>query len=89
MLGKPFRPPLLTKGAREENHGSSPPPKRRRLNSDEEVSKIRAAPQLVFKTPGISQLPRKPLLAVNNPAVAAEVAGSLGEALEGYYNVLW
>lgn len=92
MLGRPFRPPLLRKVAPiaepVEEESSDPPTKKRRISEDG-GPKVSTTPQLVFKAPGISSLPRKPLLAVTNPAVAAEAAKPLDGGVEGYYNVLW
>lgn len=66
-----------------------PQAKKRRISSDQEDEAKPTGPQLVFKKPGISSLPRKPLLAVKNPAVAAQATKSLDDGVEGYYNVLW
>ena len=92
MLGRPFRPPLLKKTATPakpvEEEPSNPPTKKRRI-SDDGVPKISRTPQLVFKALGISSLPRKPLLTVINPAIAAEAAKPLDGGVERYYNVLW
>lgn len=84
MIGKPFRTPLLRKTEElGDNDGlSEPQAKKRRISNN----KGDGGPQLVFKTPGISSLPRKPLLAVKNPAVATNIAD---EGFERYYNVLW
>lgn len=91
MLGK-FRPPLLTtaKQSSEEaaEDGSVPPAKRRRLSERGGEDEPRKIPQLVFKNPGISSLPRNPLCVVPNPAVAARSAAIDGR-VEDYYNVLW
>lgn len=92
MLGRPFRPPLLKKvpppTASVEDEPSNPPAKKRRI-SDDGATKVSTTPQLVFKVPGISSLPRKPLLVVKNPAAAAEAAKPLDGGVDGYYNVLW
>ncbi len=84
MIQKPFRTPLLRKPEEStDNDGFSvPQAKKRRISND----KGDGGPRLVFKTPGISSLPRKPLLAVKNPAVATE---SPSGGFERYYNVLW
>lgn len=85
MIRKPFRTPLLRKP--EESTGnegvSEPQAKKRRISSDGEKT---SRPQLVFKSPEISSLPRKPLVAVRNPAEAAKPPDG---GFEGYYNVLW
>ena len=90
-MNKPFRPPLLRKvdnpTVSNGTYGEEPQTKRRRISSDQEGEDKSAGPQLVFKKPGISSLPRKPLLAVKNPSVAAQVTPNGG--VEGYYNVLW
>lgn len=88
MIGNPFRTPLLrkTEESRDNDGVSEPQAKKRRISSDKGDGSKTMGPQLVFKTPGISSLPRKPLLAVKNPAVATK---SLDGGLEGYYNVLW
>ena len=92
-MNKPFRPPLLRKvdNATVSNgtYGEGPQTKRRRISSDQEDEDKPAGPQLVFKKPGISSLPRKPLLAVENPSVAAQATQPLHGGVEGYYNVLW
>lgn len=90
MLGKPFRSPLL---AQKETPASSnaheQQAKRRRISGPNAIGKAQSGPQLVFKAPGISSLPRKPLLTVHNPAPAAEIAKPQDGGAEGYYNVLW
>ncbi|KAI4144539.1 MAG: hypothetical protein L6R39_004134 [Caloplaca ligustica] len=76
MFSKPFRPPLLKRALDEENH--------------EHVSKkVKSGPatigsRLVFKTPGISTLPRKPLHEIDEPAAKIIDATS-----RGFYGVLW
>ena len=93
MIGKPFRPPLLRKV--DKPSASSGPDvdehqaKKRRISTEQEDSEKPLGPQLVFKVPGISYLPRKPLLPVKNPTVAAQVTQPLDSEVEGYYNVLW
>ncbi len=90
MLGKPFRSPLLAKKERlASSDDHEPQAKKRRISGNDEIRKEHAGPQLVFKAPGISSLPRKPLLTVQNPAKAAEVAKPQHAGIEGYYNVLW
>ena len=92
-MNKPFRPPLLRKVDNPTvsygTYGEEPQTKRRRISSDQEDEDKSAGPQLVFKKPGISSLPRKPLLAVKNPLVAAQATQPLNGGVEGYYNVLW
>lgn len=91
-----FKPPLLNKSSQRRDNApqaeSEPPSKKRRVDENESEEGPRRVPQLVFKKPGISALPRKPLFVVPNPAVAAvqtEPAGDGVEGVEGYYNVLW
>ncbi len=92
-MNKPFRPPLLRKvdnlTASNSTYVEGPQTKRRRISSDQEDEDKPAGPQLVFKKPGISSLPRKPLLAVKNPSVASQATQSLDGGVESYYNVLW
>ena len=92
-MNKPFRPPLLRKvdnpTALNGTYGEEPPTKRRRISSDQEDDDKPARPHLVFKKPGISSLPRKPLLAVKNPSVPAQATQPRDGGVEGYYNVLW
>ncbi|KAI4176577.1 MAG: hypothetical protein LQ343_000868 [Gyalolechia ehrenbergii] len=76
MLSRPFRSPLLKRLPGDEN--------------DEHVSKklkgepVVTGPRLVFKHPGISTLPRKPLLEFDKPAAEANGATS-----KGFYSALW
>ncbi|MCJ1486359.1 helicase, partial [Schaereria dolodes] len=86
MFSKPFRPPLLNKSAAK---GHEPPIKKQRLDNDGKAAEIRDGSRLVFKKPGISSLPRKPLLAVNNPTAEADMTPQFPEQVEGHYNVLW
>lgn len=91
MLGKPFRSSLLTKskpvsGSCDDGEASA---KRQRINSDSTRTPELSGPRLVFKAPGISSLPRKPLVAVTNPAAAADDVGKLDNGTQSYYNVLW
>lgn len=92
MSGK-FRPPLLKRieePAQSSDHDDfGHIAKKRRIEFDQEQNVKPTGPQLVFKTPGISSLPRKPLLAVNNSAGAAQAITPLDESTERYYNVLW
>ena len=92
-MNKPFRPPLLRKidklAGSVDTYGEEPQAKRRRISSDQEDEDKPAGPQLVFKKPGISSLPRKPLLAVKNHSVAAQATQLVDGGVEGYYNVLW
>ncbi|KAL8935807.1 MAG: hypothetical protein Q9211_004504, partial [Gyalolechia sp. 1 TL-2023] len=76
MLQRPFRSPLLKRLSGDEN--------------DEHVSKKPkgepkvTGPRLVFKHPGISTLPRKPLLEIDKLAAEAN-----GVTTKGFYSVLW
>ncbi|KAI4188499.1 MAG: hypothetical protein L6R41_002099 [Letrouitia leprolyta] len=76
MPSRPFRSPLLKRPSGNEN--------------DEHVCKKLKAestvtgPRLVFKRPGISTVPRKPLLEIDKPE--AETSGLTSK---GFYNVLW
>ena len=92
MHGKPFRSPLIK--ARQPAIDGAPrdgePVAKRPCPSIREASSQDVSgPRLVFKTPGVSSLPRKPLAAVEN------LAGTIGKesrpenCTETYYNVLW
>lgn len=85
MIRKPFRTPLLRRveESRDNDGVLEPHVKKRRISSDSEKT---LEPQLIFKSPGISSLPRKPLVAINNPAEAVKTPDG---GFEGYYNVLW
>ena len=88
MFRKPFRTPLLKK-KEESVHIDEivePQSKKRRLSSDNENDLKTIRPRLVFKAPGISSVPRRPLLTIGNSAV---IANSSDGTSEGYYNVLW
>ncbi len=90
MLGKPFRSPLLVKkDTPAMSNGHEPQAKKRRISGPNDTGKEQSGPQLVFKAAGISSLPRKPLLTVHNPAIAAGVPKPQDAGVEGYYNVLW
>jgi len=90
---KPFRPPLLKKPTQikisEDTSSAGPPAKRMRLDGPSESVSTKSEPRLVFKTPGVSSLPRKPLHCVANPAAALDESRQQEDALESYYNVLW
>ena len=96
MLNKPFRSPLLKQAAtpsdeardvadNEDEH----PAKKRRTSTKGTAARESSGPRLVFKAPGVSSLPRKPLVTIPNPAAASETEQSLNGFVEGYYNVLW
>ena len=92
MFRKPFRTPFLkeTASARatvEEDY--EPQLKKRRISGNHKLEATKVAPRLIFTNPGVSCLPRKPLLAVQNPAFVVEGAELDNGAIEGYYNVLW
>ena len=98
MLGKPFRSPLLKKHliVKDEaqstaDNGNEHPAKKRRLIDGDDTGPKRdiSGPRLVFKAPGVSSLPRQPLLSVQNPAVAVEADQISNGAADGFYNVLW
>lgn len=96
MIGKPFQPPLLTRikkvvasDAPVSGDVYEPQAKRRKTSIDREQHSVPKRAHLVFKTPGVSSLPRKPLVAIENTAVAALAAQSLDREFEGYYSVLW
>ena len=90
MLGKPFRSPLQIKKVTSLTMvDDEPPAKKRRISENDEIEEDLSGPRLVFKAPGISCLPRKPLIAVSNPAKADKTAKQLGGGIAGYYNVLW
>lgn len=85
----PFRPPLFKRNDSAQalgldDHDKSPPLKRRKLDS----GTILGEPRLVFKNPGVSSLPRKPLCSVLNTAVTAN-DNDQDERSTSYYNVLW
>ncbi len=89
-----FRPPLLNNSSSQKldppkSSESEPPLKRRRVDENENEDGPRKVPQLVFKKPGISTLPRKPLFVVPNPAIAKVQAEPASDRVESYYNVLW
>ena len=87
MTGRPFRTPFLRRAedSGHEDEVLEPQAKKRRISGDkEDVKKKR--PTLVFKTPGLSSFPRKPLSAIANPAEGTE---PLDAELESFYNVLW
>ncbi len=90
---KPFRPPLLKKPIQiqtsEETSSDGPPAKRMRLYGPTDSVGATSEPRLVFKTPGVSSLPRKPLYSVANPPAALGDSSQQEDALESYYNVLW
>ncbi|KAL8793137.1 MAG: hypothetical protein Q9195_004249 [Heterodermia aff. obscurata] len=98
MLGKPFRSPLLKQPliVKDEarsiaNNGNEYPAKKRKIidGHDIEPKRDTSGPRLIFKAPGVSALPRKPLLTVQNPAVAVATEQTSNGAADGYYNVLW
>lgn len=90
---KPFRPPLLKKAIQiqpsEDASSDGPPAKRMRLYGPNDSAGEKSEPRLVFKTPGVSSLPRKPLHSVANPPAALDASSQQEDALESYYNVLW
>ena len=88
MIRKPFRTPLLRKPEESGyNDGvSEPEAKKRRISNNKGDVEKTVRPQLVFKVPGISSLPRKLLSANENLAVSTRPSDG---SLEGYYNVLW
>ena len=90
---KPFRPPLLKKPDQTQTLADTasdgPPAKRIRLDGQSDPVAMKPEPRLVFKTPGVSTLPRKPLQSIPNPAAALEDSKLQDDALESYYNVLW
>ena len=77
MVNTPFRSPLLRWPASNQA-GEEHRAKRPRVESED------YGPRLVFKTPGVSSLPRKPLLEVDNPTTKREPSG-----VENFYSVLW
>ncbi|KAL8715545.1 MAG: hypothetical protein Q9220_000881 [cf. Caloplaca sp. 1 TL-2023] len=76
MLSKPFRSPLLKRPSTDRD---GPPPFKK-----PKLEPTTSEKRLVFKAPGISAFPRKPLLEVVNTAAAADDLGT-----DGYYSVLW
>ena len=93
MIRRPFRPPLLRNSehqkepVNQESH--EPLAKRKRIEGDSEIEGSQLEPRIVFKKPGISSLPRKPLLTLDNPAISSKTIQPSGAGSEGYYNVLW
>ena len=88
MTGRPFRTPFLRRdeGSGHEDGVLEPQAKKRRISNDREEDVKTKRPHLVFKTPGLSSFPRKPLSAIANPAEGTE---PLDGELESFYNVLW
>ena len=90
-----FRPPLIKKVEPPTaicdtgEDGVEPLAKRRKISSHDPMQPGSVGPQVVFKKPGISTLPRKPLLGVPNPAAIVQANQSVDCGIEGYYNVLW
>ena len=92
-LAKPFRTPLLSKPLTSANairqDNVEPEAKRRRIDDNSSSREALKVTHLVFKASGVSSLPRKPLVAVVKPVVAAEAPQPTDGGVEGYYNVLW
>ena len=91
---KAFRPPLLKTvppiSAPGDEHPGSPSAKRRRLNCASVPPDTQIEPRLIFKTPGISSLPRKPLQTVTNIAISSDLPYQQQDGgSETYYSVLW
>lgn len=102
---KPFRPPLLNRKPPQGEIGESvedvPSSKRRRLNDSDcdtlvdgkrkdDSNNGGTKQRLVFKVPGVSTLPRKPLESVLNPAPTSRASGQQEKSEpEFYYTVLW
>lgn len=93
-----FRPPLLKKSNAPNQplaqvasnlDDSEPPTKKRKTGDEQKQSAKPAGPHLVFKAPGISSLPRDPLLKVDSLSGAPPASESVDGGVEGYYNVLW
>jgi len=93
MIGQPFRPPLLRKVERPEapkdDDSDEPQTKKRRISDIHDQDEKQSRPQLVFKKPGISSLPPKPLLAIKNPAERPPAPKPSDGGVEGCYSVLW
>lgn len=91
MLKKPFRTPFRTPCANTpgEIDDSEPQPKRRRISNDQKPATPQTKSRLVFKAPGISSVPRRPLSAVGNLAVASEPAATNNDDSGRHYTVLW
>ena len=87
MIRKPFRTPLIRKAeeSRDNEGDSEPQAKKSRISSDEHNDVKTTEPRLIFKNPGVSSLPRKPLLTVENSAVVTKPR----VGFDGYYNALW
>ena len=90
MFRKPFRTPFLKNiddpNKNDDQDDAEPQPKKRRISSADELEATKTTPRLIFKVPGVSSLPRMPLVGVKNPAKAPEADNG---GSEGYYNVLW
>ena len=90
MLTKPFISPLVRKPEKvsiEDDIGRQN--KRRRISSDNDSIAQQPESRVVFKAPGISALPRKPLLAVHNLAVEKDVRVTKEVGVQSCYNILW
>jgi len=94
MFGSSFRSPLLkqTPASSKTKHDAicaAPPFKRRRIGSSDET-KIAGQYEPTMTSPESHGVPRKPLLAVKNPAAATtDIAKPQDGGMEGYYTVLW
>ena len=88
MIPKPFQAPLLRKTVEsvDTDKASEPQAKKRRISSASGNGVKTIGPQVVPKTFGPSSVPRQPLLAVGNSAVATK---ALPEGFDRYYNALW
>lgn len=89
MLSKPFRPPLRKEASLLVSDGDdidTPLPKKRRLDDGTDE---KGWPQLVFRTPGISSLPKKPLYTEVGSTKTNQAAKSDTDGSEAYYIALW
>ena len=73
----------------DDVHSGEPPAKKRRLSDENEIVAKPKETRIVFKQPGISSLPRKPLESVKNPNLSADSSSQTNGADVTYYNVLW
>ena len=92
MIGKPFRSPLLSthQGSKSAGHDEAEPQaKKRRIEQVNSGSKEQSGSRLIFKKPGISLLPRKPLSVVGNLPAGGQAYSQFDGLVHGYYNVLW
>lgn len=91
MLKRPFRTPFRTPFANTpcDIDDSGPQLKKRRISNDQPSATPPGKSRLVFKTPGISSLPRKPLSTIENPPIASERTELDKDGSDKHFTVLW